>query len=78
MCLRVQKKIISKGSYLEGNCHSRYILNQLLSNIKIRFSVLETAGFSAALEVITKVAIYYFHERIYNSLSWVRDVIKYF
>ena len=30
----------------------------------------ETAGLIAALEVITKVTIYYFHERIWNSLSW--------
>ncbi len=38
--------------------------------LKSDFSVLETAGLIAALEVITKVTIYYFHERIWNSLSW--------
>ena len=38
--------------------------------LKSDFSVLKTAGLIAALEVITKVTIYYFHERIWNSLSW--------
>ena len=38
--------------------------------LKSDFSVFETAGLIAALEVITKVTIYYFHERIWNSLSW--------
>ena len=32
-----KKKIIGKGSYLESNRNSRYILNQLLSNFKVRF-----------------------------------------
>ena len=38
--------------------------------LKSDFSVLETAGLIAALEVITKVTIYYFHERIWNKVSW--------
>ena len=32
-----KKKIIGKSSYLESNCNSRHILNQLPSNFKIRF-----------------------------------------
>ena len=41
--------------------------------LKSDFSVLETASLIAALEVITKVSIYYFHERIWNKIKWGTD-----
>ena len=37
---------------------------------KSEFSTLETAGLIAGFEIITKVAIYYMHERIWGTIKW--------
>tara|TARA_B100001057_G_scaffold136062_1_gene135559 strand:+ start:4861 stop:5082 length:222 start_codon:yes stop_codon:yes gene_type:complete len=36
------------------------------------FSPFETAGMIAGLEIITKVTIYYFHERLWSYIKWGR------
>tara|TARA_B110000879_G_C11152880_1_gene505474 strand:+ start:277 stop:414 length:138 start_codon:yes stop_codon:yes gene_type:complete len=36
------------------------------------FSAVETAGMIAGFEILTKVTIYYVHERIWSSITWGR------
>ena len=38
------------------------------------FSTLETAGMIAGLEVITKITIYYFHERLWSYIKWGKEL----
>lgn len=33
-----------------------------------------TAGMIAGAEIVTKVALYYFHERAWNKITWGRQV----
>ena len=37
------------------------------------FSTLETAGLIAGFEIITKITIYYFHERLWSYISWGKN-----
>ena len=34
------------------------------------YSVLKTAGLIASLEILTKILIYYFHERFWDKIEW--------
>ena len=34
------------------------------------YTVIQTAGLIAGFEIITKVLIYYFHERLWERVSW--------
>jgi len=36
------------------------------------FSAVETAGMIAGFQILTKVTIYYVHERIWSSITWGR------
>ena len=40
------------------------------------FSTLETAGLIAGFEIITKITIYYFHERLWSYISWGKNFEK--
>ena len=36
------------------------------------FTAFETAGLIAGFEILTKVTLYYIHERIWSSVTWGR------
>jgi uncharacterized membrane protein len=36
------------------------------------FSAFETAGLIAGFEILTKITLYYIHERIWSSIIWGR------
>ena len=36
------------------------------------FTAFETAGLIAGFEIITKITLYYMHERLWSSISWGR------
>ena len=36
------------------------------------FSAFETAGLIAGFEILTKITLYYIHERIWSSITWGR------
>ena len=38
------------------------------------FSTLETARMIAGLEVLTKITIYYFHERLWSYIKWGKEL----
>ena len=37
-------------------------------------SIIKTAGLIASFEIITKVLIYYFHERFWNAIPWGKNL----
>lgn len=41
---------------------------------KSSYSVLHTASLIAGFEIITKVLIYYFHERLWEKINWGQRV----
>jgi uncharacterized membrane protein len=36
------------------------------------FTAFETAGLIAGFEILTKITLYYIHERIWSSITWGR------
>ena len=65
---RLTKEINFKNFYLESGCFFRYFLIGwvITGNWKLGGSI-------ASIEVMTKIFLYYFHERIWNKIEWGKN-----
>lgn len=70
------------GFFTQGDAHSRSILKAVswritgsIDTFVISFVITEKIGLAGAIasvEVITKIALYYFHERVWSVIPWGR------